>query len=132
MKNNYENDFTENILNLMKEYHKTEIQKVYPNCETMEDVRKENRQVLEKLIAAQEVIKNIKNLTHNYSDQEQQKSYNDVDKIHNLCSNEVNEDLLNSIQRLQDSVLSLQTTIDMELMETNKKIHEVLKGEEQK
>lgn len=141
-----ENNFLEKTINLMKDYHKEEIQKVFPHCETVEDVKKEYTETLDKLILSEKTLANIRDIVNKYyiNTSDAVKNFTAIDSMHNETANHVSEnsgkiyndainytsentdtELLKSLKELQDSVESLQNTVNSELEDTNKKISDM-------
>lgn len=140
-----ENNFLEKTVNLMKDYHKTEIQKVFPNCETVEDIKNEYKETLNKLRLSEKTMANIRDIVNKYyTNTSDVTKFTTINSIHNEVANYVSEssgkiyndaidytrentdtDLLKSLKDLQDSVESLQSTVSSELEDTNKKINDM-------
>ena len=146
MNEDFEKQFLEEIINLMKDYHKTEIQKVFPNCETVQDIKNEYMETLDKLRLSEKTIANIHEIVNKYYNKTAYttKNFTIIDNIHNETANQVSKssgkiyndvinytsentdtELLKSLKELQDSVESLQNTVNSELEDTNKKISDM-------
>lgn len=142
-----ENNFLEKTINLMKDYHKEEIQKIFPNCEKVEDIRNEYMATLDKLRLSEKTMANIRDIVNEYYSytSDVTKNFTTIANIHNETANQVSEssskiykdaidytrentsntELLKSLKDLQDSVESLQSTVSSELEDTNKKINDI-------